>query len=61
MNDGSREATPMVTDSRFRSRRQSYSYLLCLIDTDTGEIVQESRLCTTPEALRRRFGSEQQM
>jgi transposase len=37
-----------------------YSYL-CLIDTDTGEIVEESRLCTTPEALRRRFGSEQQM
>jgi transposase len=37
-----------------------YSYL-CLIDTDTGEIVEESRLCTTPEAFRRRFGSEQQM
>jgi hypothetical protein len=34
-----------------------YSYL-CLIDTKSGEIMEESRLRTTPEALRRRFASE---
>jgi transposase len=34
-----------------------YSYL-CLIDTESGEIIEEGRLRTTPEALRRRFASE---
>jgi transposase len=34
----------------------SYSYL-CLIDTLSGEVVEEGRLRTTPEALRRRFAS----
>jgi transposase len=34
-----------------------YSYL-CLIDTQSGEVVEEGRLRTTPEALRRRFRSE---
>ena len=34
-----------------------YSYL-CLIDTLSGEVVEEGRLRTTPEALRRRFASE---
>jgi hypothetical protein len=37
-----------------------YSYL-CLIDTQSGEVVEEGRLRTTPEALRRRFCSEQPM
>jgi transposase len=35
-----------------------YSYL-CLIDTQSGEVMEEGRLRTTPEALRRRFASEQ--
>src|SRR3954471_3448819 len=35
-----------------------YSYL-CLIDTQSGEVIEEGRLRTTPEALRRRFDSEQ--
>ena len=35
-----------------------YSYL-CLIDQQSGEVVEEGRLRTTPEALRRRFCSEQ--
>jgi transposase len=35
-----------------------YTYL-CLIDTQSGEVVEEGRLRTTPEALRRRFDSEQ--
>jgi len=34
-----------------------YSYL-CLIDTVSGEVIEEGRLRTTPEALRRRFASE---
>jgi transposase len=37
-----------------------YSYL-CLIDTLGGEIMEEGRLHTTPEAFRRRFASEQPM
>jgi transposase len=34
-----------------------YSYL-CLIDTESGEVVEEGRLGTNPEAFRRRFASE---
>jgi hypothetical protein len=33
-----------------------YSYL-CLIDQRSGEVIEEGRLRTTPEALRRRFAS----
>ena len=36
-----------------------YSYL-CLLDTESGEVIEESRLRTTPEAFKRRFTSEQQ-
>jgi len=36
-----------------------YSYL-CLIDAESGEVIEEGRLRTTPEALKRRFCSEQQ-
>jgi transposase len=38
----------------------SYSYL-CLIDTQSGELLEEGRLRTSPEALRRRFASERPM
>jgi len=38
----------------------NYSYL-CLIDTESGEVVEEGRLITTPEAFRRRFASERPM
>jgi transposase len=34
-----------------------YSYL-CLIDTQSGQVIEEGRLRTTPEAFRRRFASE---
>jgi len=37
-----------------------YSYL-CLIDQADGEVIEEGRLRTTPDALRRRFASEQQL
>jgi transposase len=38
----------------------NYSYL-CLIDQDSGEVVEEGRLRTTPETFRRRFVSERPM
>jgi transposase len=34
-----------------------YNYL-CLLDTDGGEVMEEGRLRTTPEALRRHFAPE---
>jgi transposase len=37
-----------------------YSYL-CLIDQDSGQVVEEGRMRTTPEAFRRRFVSERPM
>jgi transposase len=37
-----------------------YSYL-CLIDTQSGEVIEEGRLRTSPEAFARRFASEQPM
>lgn len=37
-----------------------YSYL-CVLDTDSGELVEEGRLRTTPEDLCRRFDSEQKL
>ena len=37
-----------------------YSYL-CLIDTESGEVVEEGRLRTNPKAFRRPFASEQPM
>ncbi|MCA1719370.1 MAG: hypothetical protein LC781_21955 [Actinobacteria bacterium] len=35
-----------------------YSYL-CLIDTQSGEMIEEGRLRTSPETFKRRFASEQ--
>ena len=35
-----------------------YSHL-CLLDDESGEVNEEGRLRTTPEAFKRRFGSEQ--
>jgi transposase len=52
--DGSRER-PKVTAGLDLGDKYSY---LCLIDTDSGEVIEEGRLRTTPEALRRRFASE---
>jgi transposase len=37
-----------------------YSYL-CVLDTDSGELVEEGRLRTTPEDLRRRFDFEKKL
>jgi transposase len=55
--DGSRDK-PKTTAGLDLGDKHSY---LCLLDQDSGEIMQEGRLRTTPEALRRRFASEQVM
>jgi transposase len=55
--DGSK-VQPMMTAGL--DLGDNYSYL-CLIDQEGGEIMEEGRLRTTPEAFRRRFASEQPM
>ncbi len=53
--DGSKEQPKMTAGLDLGDR---YSYL-CLIDTQSGEVVEDGKLRTTPQALRRRFLSEQ--
>jgi transposase len=53
--DGSREQPKMTAGLDLGDK---YSYV-CLIDTESGEVIEEGRLRTTPEALKRRFCSEQ--
>jgi transposase len=55
MSDGSKER-PQMTAGLDLGDKHSY---LCLIDQQSGEVMEEGRLRTTPEALRRRFASEQ--
>ncbi len=57
MGDGSKEPQRMTSGLDLGDR---YSHL-CLLDTRSGEIIEESRLRSTPEAFRRRFGSERPM
>jgi transposase len=52
--DGSKQR-PKVTAGLDIGDKYSY---LCLIDTQSGEVLEQGRLPTTPEALRRRFVSE---
>jgi hypothetical protein len=47
----------MRDDGRIGHRRQVL-LPLCLTDTLSGEVIEEGRLRTTPETLRRRFASE---
>jgi transposase len=53
--DGSSEQPKMTAGLDLGDK---YSYL-CLIDQQSGEVIEEGRLRTTSEALRRRFSSEQ--
>jgi transposase len=55
--DGSKDR-PQTTAGLDLGDRYSY---LCLLDTDGGEVVEEGRMHTTPEALERRFASEPPM
>ena len=54
MSDGSKERPQMTAGLDLGDK---YSYL-CLIDTVSGEVIEEGRLRTSPEAFRRRFASE---
>jgi transposase len=56
MDDGSKEQ-PQITAGLDLGDKYSY---LCLLDQESGEVIEEGRLRTTPEAFRRRFSSEQQ-
>ena len=55
MSDGSKEQ-PKITAGLDLGDKYSH---LCLIDTESAEVIEEGRLRTTPEAFRRRFCSEQ--
>jgi transposase len=55
MSDGSK-ARPKITAGLDLDDRYSH---LCLIDQQSGEVIEEGRLRTSPEALRQRFSSEQ--
>jgi transposase len=57
MSNGSRQRMKMTAGMDLGD---NYSRL-CLIDTENGEVIEESRLRTTPEAMRRRFDSEQSL
>ena len=52
--DGSKDQPKMTAGLDLGDK---YSYL-CLIDQQSGEVAEEGRLRTTPEAFRRRFASE---
>jgi transposase len=54
MTDGSKQR-PLMTAGLDIGDKYSY---LCLIDSEDGQMIEEGRLRTTPEALRRRFASE---
>ena len=57
MSDGSKDQPQMTAGLDLGDK---YSYL-CLIDQLSGEVMEEGRLRTTPEAFRRRFSSERPM
>jgi transposase len=54
----SSKAQPLMTAGLDLGDKYSY---LCLIDSQSGEVIEEGRLRTTPETFRRRFASEQPM
>ena len=57
MDDGSKWQ-PKITAGVDLGDKYSY---LCLIDQHSGEVMEEGRLRTTPEAFKRRFASERPM
>jgi transposase len=54
MDDGSKEQLQITAGLDLGDK---YSYL-CLIGTESAEVIEEGRLRSTPETLRRRFSSE---
>lgn len=56
MSNSSKERTKMTAGLDLGDR---YSHI-CLLDTDSGEVIEEGRLRTIPDDLCRRFGSDDQ-
>jgi transposase len=54
MSDGSKDRPKMTAGLDLGDKYCR----LCLIDSQSGEVIEEGRLRTTPEAFRRRFSSE---
>ena len=54
MDDGSK-GRPKITAGLDLGDKYSY---LCLIDQQSGEVIEEGRLRTSPETFKRRFASE---
>ena len=57
MTDTSKEQPKMTAGLDLGDK---YSYFFVL-DNESGKMIEEGRLCTTPDDLRRRFDSEEQM
>jgi transposase len=57
MRDVSRSKPSMTVGIDLGDR---YSHL-CVLDAESGEVIEEGRLRTTPEAFRRRFASQRPM
>jgi transposase len=57
MTDTSKGTRPMTVGLDLGD---SYTYL-CFLDTESGEVVEESRLRTTPETLEQRFSGCERM
>lgn len=55
MNDGSREQTKRTAGLDLGDKHTH----LCLLDTESGEVIEESQIRTTSEDFRRRFSREQ--
>jgi hypothetical protein len=53
VSNGSKEQTRITAGLDLGDK---YSYL-CLLDTETGEVLEEGKVRTTPEGFARRFGS----
>ena len=57
MDDGSKGTSRMTVGVNLGDH---YSYL-CFLDSESGEVLEESRVRTTPEAFQRRFGAERHL
>ena len=58
MDNSSSRSRPKMTAGLDLGDKYSY---LCLVDTESGQMIQETRLRTTPEALKRSFSAREPM
>jgi hypothetical protein len=57
MSDVSKEQTKIMKNTTARLDLGDKHTHLCLLDTDSGEILEEGKVRTTPEGFARRFDS----